>query len=88
MGHLPLLVGKMVMLESLLTVGILLHSLLVILEGDTLSWICSGSEDVSLLLLIADSVAVMKSSICSCHGEIAKFRCSASRSLFGFMWDL
>ena len=71
------------MLGSLLSVEIALLSLIVILEegifalarvAETLSQICSASEEFSLLLFIADSVAVMRSTIDSCRGKIAKFR--------------
>lgn len=74
--------GRMVMCGSLLCADIALLASMVILEGgivalvrvaDTLSRICLASEVVSLLVLIADFVAVMRSTIRGC-GEIVKFR--------------
>ena len=95
--HLPLSAGRMVMLGSLLSAEIAFLSSMVILEeyifalvrvADTLSWICSASEELSLLILIADSVAVMRSTVGSCCGEMAKFRPFPSTSLSGLVRGL
>ena len=81
--YLPLSAGRMVKLGSLLRVEIAFLSAMVILEGgifalarvaDTWSQICSASEELSLLILIADSV--MRSTIGSCRwgdGEVQAY---------------
>ena len=95
--YLPLSAGRMVKLGSLLRVEIAFLSAMVILEGgifalarvaDTWSQICSASEELSLLILIADSVAVMRSTVGSCCGEMAKFRPFPSTSLSGLVRGL
>ena len=77
--------------------GNCLLSWMVIFEGgifalgrvaDTLSQICSASEEFSLLVLITDSVGVMRSIMGSCREEIAKFRPFASTTLSGFIRTL
>ena len=65
---------------SLLSAKIALFSLMVILEGGDFTLtrvsnaLISTSEELSLLVFIADSVAVMGFTIGSCCGEKGKFR--------------